>query len=219
MIVIFADGEYGSLLEITGIELTEEEQQLFGKKKDKSQSKTVSSAPPADIPQFQISAPVSIRPSQFQPNETQLGETTNLLNATKATRQSIFSKMNRESRFEGSVIVVDSPDESPVKVINKQRNSSRKESLLSGSFNYHSNARLNETVGALKDQIDPFDTHLQNALIDDIEFHEYIEQNLEHVVITNRLKAIEAGTELVFQDKTFQILKQVGKGSFGFVYR
>lgn len=177
------------------------------------------------FPQFLLSAPVSIRPSQFQPNDTKLTESFNQttsrthVNVSKLSRPSIFNKNHRESRFDASVLIVEDTDDISVQINNKG-NGSKKDSMMNSPFknHYETNPRLNETVGLLKEQIDPFDSHLQNAFLDDIDFHEYI-QNLDHVLITARLGAIESDTDIVFQDKSFHILKQVGKGSFGFVYR
>lgn len=178
------------------------------------------------FPQFVLSAPISIRPSQFQPNDTKLTESFDEtasrthVNAAKLSRPSLFNKNRRESRFDGSVLIVEDTENLSVQIYNNRGNDSRKNSMISSPFkkHYESNPRLNETLSLLKEQINPFDIHIQNAFLDDIDFHEYI-QNLDHVLITARLGAIESDTELVFQDKSFNILEQVGKGSFGFVYR
>lgn len=211
--------------------MTEEEKRFFGTNRSKASSSvaeqsknaTIPKEPtPNTFPQFQISAPVSIRPSQFQPNDTKLTETFNQtdsqMNSSKLTRPSLFNNMRRESRFDGSVFIVEDTDDMAVQVV--KGNNSRKESTANNSCksHYDTNPKLNETLGALKTDVDPFDNHLQNAFLDDIDFHEYI-QNLERVLITARLKAIEVDTDLIFHGKTFNILKQVGKGSFGFVYR
>lgn len=178
------------------------------------------------FPKFVLSAPVSIRPSQFQPNDTKLTESFDQtasrthVNASKLSRPSLFNKNRRESRFDGSVLIVEDTEDLSIQIYNNRANDSRKNSMISSPFkkHYESNPRLNETLSLLKEQINPFDIHIQNAFLDDIDFHEYI-QNLDHVLMTARLGAIESDTDLVFQDKSFNILKQVGKGSFGFVYR
>lgn len=188
-------------------------------------SSNVVPEPSNTFPQFVLSAPISIRPSQFQPNDTKLTESFNQtasqthVNTSKLSRPSLFNKNHRESRFDGSVLVVEDTEDLSHQ-IHIRGNSSRKDSMMNSPYknHYEANPRLNETIGLLKDQIDPFDIHLQNAFLDDIDFHEYI-QNLDHVLMTARLGAIESDTDLVFHDKTFHIGKQVGKGSFGFVYR
>lgn len=221
-------------LELSGIELTEKEIELLGNKNRSKFNQTTSASssnviPEAKdtFPQFVLSAPVSIRPSQFQTNDTRMTESFNRnasrthVNTSKLTRPSLFNTNRRESRFDGSVLIVEDTEDLSVQIHNNKGNGSRKDSMMNNSpfkYHYEANPRLNETLGLLKEQIDPFDIHLQNAFLDDIDFHEYI-QNLDHVVMTARLGAIESDTDLVFQDKSFHILKQVGKGSFGFVYR
>lgn len=238
MFLAYGSG-YGSF-NLSGIELTEAEKSaLYGKNKSKSDTNPTSNSlsnvtKPASIaevdepaskafPQFMISAPVSIRPSQFQMNATTLTETfdqtemqqNQMSNASKMPRPSLFNKRPRESRYDASIVIVEDADELPAQNQMRGRNSSRKESMLN---HFETNPKLNETLGALKHEIDPFDSHLQNAFLDDIDFHEYI-SNMNNVLITTRVKAIEVDTLLVFQDKTFNILNQIGKGSFGFVYR
>lgn len=219
-------------LEISGIELTEKEILLLGNKNRSKVNQTLSASttnvvPEATnaFPQFLLSAPVSIRPSQFQPNDTKLTESFNQTasrthgKASKLSRPSLFNKNRRVSRFDESVVIVEDTEDISGQIQNKGH-VSRKDSMMNSPFknHYEANPRLNETLGLLKEQIDPFDIHLQNAFLDDIDFHEYIGA-LEFVIITARIGALEIETDLVFQDKSFQILKHVGKGSFGFVYR
>lgn len=220
-------------LEISGIELTEKEIILLGNK-NRSKFNHITSASSSNVvpeasntcPQFVLSAPVSIRPSQFQPNDTKLTESFNQtasqthVNASKLSRSSLFNKNRRESRFDTSVFIVEDTEDLSVQIHNKG-NGSRKHSIMNSPFknHYEANPRLNGTLSSLKEQIDPFDNHLKNAFLDDIDFHDYISKNLQNVLITARLGAIEPDTDLVFEDKSFHILKQVGKGSFGFVYR
>lgn len=175
------------------------------------------------FPKFQISAPVSIRPSQFMANETKTeasmaqSETESMqittFNSSKIPRPScVYTKPHENT--ENSVFVIED-------TVN-QSTSSKTMNTLNNTRSpfknhYGTNTRLNETLSAQKD-IDPFNNQLQNAFLDDIDFIEYIKP-LENVFIETRLRPIEAGSDLVLDNKTFQIERKIGQGSFGFVYR
>lgn len=66
--------------------------------------------------------------------------------------------------------------------------------------------------------IDPFDLDVRDAFLAEIDFVDYISK-LDSVYMVNRARAIQPDTEIAFGDKEFQIIKQIGIGSFGFVYR
>lgn len=154
-------------------------------------------------PAFQISAPVSIRPSQFNMNETkpnQLHDDAELPTENTIKRQSTrpsCAYIKREK--DESIMIIDD-------TIN--HSSSNIRSPASTSFKYHSQAK----------DINPFDIHVQNALLDDIHFIDYINQ-LDNVFVATRIRPIEVDSDLILDNRTIQITKQIGQGSFGFVYR
>lgn len=176
-----------------------------------------------DIPasNFLLSNPVSIRPSQFPLNETKVNST-----ASKAEFQQIEQSFKAIQlsptkddddviikEEEVSLIVVEDTDDLTgvcKLAANRTMHSPFKN-------RYATNPKLNETISAVK-EIDPFDMHLQNAFLDDIDFIEYI-RSLENVIITTRVRPIELNADLEMCDDTFNITKQIGHGSFGFVYR
>lgn len=180
-------------------------------------------------PEFMICNPVSIRPSQFPMNATNFNETT-MHGQTDSMHESLKnspldeSKSNPDAAAVGqvdtSVIVIDEDtDEIPVackslSIVNRSR---RETTTTPYKNNFADNPKLNDTINAVKD-IDPFDMHLQNVFLDDIDFVEYI-KSLENVHITTRLPPIEVNTDVRIGDESFQIIKQIGQGSFGFVYR
>lgn len=169
---------------------------------------------------FLISNPVSIRPSQFPMNDTiAKNESRSVEKSLKELHQS-SSKMESVATVkpeDTSLIVVEDTEDLSA-VCKSAANKSRRETVHSPFKNrYALNPKLNETISAVKD-IDPFDIHLQNAFLDDIDFIEYI-RSLEYVNITTRVGAIELNTQLEMGSETFDIVKQIGKGSFGFVYR
>lgn len=180
------------------IEMDSEELALFAAPITSHISKTQN--PPA--PAFQISAPMSIRASQFPMNETKPNET----NFTQdMSAQSIGPKKSRPScaylkseKKESSIMIIDDSFDSS--------NSSRVP--MTSPFKYNSRTK----------EIDPFDIHVQNALLDDIHFIDYITQ-LDNVLVTTRIRAIEPDSDLVLDKGTIQIDQKIGQGSFGFVYR
>lgn len=184
-----------------------------------------------DGPNFMICNPVSIRPSQFPMNQTTFNDTTHTntkmvehdveqvgeslkefqLNISKSSDQ-----MSAKQDDISLIVVEDTDDLSNVSM--SVTNQTRRETMHSPFKNrYATNPKLNETISAVK-EIDPFDIHLQNALLDDIDFIEYI-KSLDYVNITTRVRPIEQNTDLEIGDETFTMLKQIGQGSFGFVYR
>lgn len=196
------------------IEFTEVEMAMYAKQ----------SAPVKDpIPNIVISNPVSIRPSQFPMNESKMDKTvakdevTDVEQSFKECRLSSL-KGDRQTMLkpaDESVIVVEPTED--LSNVCRALDRTRRETVHSPFKNrYAANPRLNETISAVK-EIDPFDIHLQNAFLDDIDFIEYI-KNLENVHITTRVKAIEVNTKLDMGNEQFHIMKQIGKGSFGFVY-
>lgn len=180
------------------------------------------------FPKFQISAPVSIRPSQFMANETKTetsmaqSETESMqitkFNSSKIPRPSCVYTKSHENTENSVFVIEDTVNQSTSSKTINTLNNTRKEFATSPFKNhYGTNTRLNETLNAQKD-IDPFNNQLQNAFLDDIDFIEYIKP-LENVFIETRLRPIEAGSDLILDNKTFQIERKIGQGSFGFVYR
>lgn len=176
---------------------------------------------------FVIGNPVSIRPSQFPMNETQLNQTTTkdeVQQMEKSLKEIKLEASNRnddaaaEKHVDDSLIIVEDTEDlasacKAVSAINK----TRRDTMHSPFKNhYATNPRLNETISAVK-EIEPFDIHLQNAFLDDIDFIEYI-RSLENVNIMHRVRPIELNSELEMGTETFTILKQIGQGSFGYVY-
>lgn len=181
-----------------------------------------------EAPNFMICNPVSIRPSQFPMNETRITDTTtkNDIQLMEKSLKEVHlnasqqaEKVNVVTKPEDmSLIVVDDTDDlsSTYKTLSAM-NKTRRDTIHSPFKNrYATNPRLNETINAVK-EIDPFDMHLQNAFLDDIDFIEYI-RSLENVNIVTRVRPIELNTELEMGNEIFSELKQIGQGSFGFVY-
>lgn len=179
------------------------------------------------ISNFMISNPVSIRASQFPLNETKINSTTSKaeiqqveqsfkeiqLNAPKVDEDVIIVKPE-----DASLIVVDDTEDLSTVCKPAAVNKTRRDTVHSPFKNrFATNPKLNETISAVK-EIDPFDMHLQNAFLDDIDFIEYI-RSLENVNIMTRVRSIELNSDVEMGNETFTILKQIGQGSFGFVYR
>lgn len=174
-----------------------------------------------------ICNPVSIRPSQFPMHATTIINETTTQNETNAMHESLkefqmdVTKVNPDAgQADGSVIVIeeDTDEMSAACKSLSAINRSRRETVNSPYKNHFStNPKLNETLNAAKD-IDPFDMHLQNAFLDDIDFVEYI-KSLENVHMTTRVRPIEVNTDVEIGNETFHIVKQIGQGSFGFVFR
>lgn len=194
-----------------------------------SQSQTQTQANPPEH-NFMIGNPVSIRPSQFPMNETNFDPETTAQNVTNANQmmhesvkdaQSNITKPNPDAaQANGSVIVIEEDTEEMSAAYKSLSaiNRSRCETANSPYKNhYATNPKLNETINAAKN-VDPFDMQLQNAFLDDIDFVDYI-SSLENVQMTTRVRPIEVNTDVQIGDETFQIVKQIGQGSFGFVFR
>lgn len=180
----------------------------------------VSHKPPAmPVPTFQISAPMSIRPSQFNMNETKPNETTDIheLSAQStaggpaaAAAAAAASQPVRSSRPSCAYIKTEKKDAS-ILIIDDSMNSSSgtvSREKMTSPFKFHSRTK----------DIDPFDVHVQNALLDDIHFIDYINQ-LDNVFVTTRIRPLEQNSDLILDTTTIEITKQIGHGSFGFVYR
>lgn len=182
-----------------------------------SKAETVHKQNQYEVPNFVIGQPVSIRPSQFPMNETKFSDS-NMKHDIQSSEQSMRACQGIKQEDESLIIVEDTDDLSGICKSMSAANKSRGETMHS-SFNnrYGTNPKLNETISSVK-EIDPFEIHLQNALLDDIDFIEYI-KSLEYVHITTRVRAMEVGTGLAIGDETFDVLKKVGQGNFGFVYR
>lgn len=197
--IIDKDNNTNGFLDLS-IQLTETEMANM-----ESKTETVVKQNQNVVTNFMICNPVSIRPSQFPMNETKFNDDSTIKHDTKQEDASL-------------IVVEDTEDMSSICKSTSAANKSRRETLQS-SFNnrYATNPKLNETISAVK-EIDPFEMHLQNALLDDIDFIEYI-KSLEYVHILTRVRAMEVGTSLAIGDETFDVLKKVGQGSFGFVYR
>lgn len=182
---------------------------------------------PIASPEFMICNPVSIRPSQFPMNVTVSNDTTIAKDVEAATdslkefqleipKQS--NKVDVKQEDASLIVVEDTDDLSNVCRSMTAVNQTRRETVHSPFKNrFATNPKLNETISSVK-EIDPFNIQLQNALLDDIDFIEYI-KSLDYVHITTRVRAIELDTDLQILDETYKMTKQIGQGSFGFVYR
>ncbi|XP_031628925.1 uncharacterized protein LOC116344486 [Contarinia nasturtii] len=204
------DNDINTYLDLS-IQLTEDEMADIGTKTEA-----------VEAPKFLICNPVSIRPSQFPMNETKANDTTISKDDIHSVQQSFKeilvtpSKSSTIKQDNCSLIVVeDTEDLSDIcKSFAKE---TRRETIHSPFKNrFATNPKLNETISAVK-EIDPFDMHLQNAFLDDIDFIEYI-KGLDYVEITTRVRAIELNAVLEMGNNTFDIDKQIGHGSFGYVY-
>lgn len=188
-----------------------------------SKSESVPQTAQPAISNFVISNPVSIRPSQFPMNETKINETVSKDDFQQIEQSFKAIQLNPPQNEAGAkledaslIVVEDTEDLSAVCKLTA--NVTRRDTLHSPFKNhYATNPRLNETISAVK-EIDPFDIHLQNALLDDIDFIEYI-RSLKYVDITTRVRMIELNGSLEICDETLNIEAQIGQGSFGFVYR
>lgn len=174
------------------------------------------------VPTFQISAPVSIRPSQFNMNETpsqsivkpndtiDTHELSTQSTTSSLTVASTSAQQTQRSRPSCAYIKTEKKDAS-ILVIDDSMNSSSgtvSREKMTSPFKYKSRNK----------DIDPFDVHVQNALLDDIHFIDYIEQ-LDNVFVTTRIRPIEVNSDLILDTSTIEIDEQIGQGSFGFVYR
>lgn len=179
-------------------------------------------------PEFIICNPVSIRPSQFPMNATNINETTVQGQCTtmlESLKDSDLGVTRSEpdtvaGQADTSVIVIDEDTEEMATACKSLStvDRSRRETMHSPYKNHFStNRKLNETINAVKD-IDPFDMQLQNVFLDDIDFVEYI-KSLENVHMTGRIRPIEVNADVQIGNETFEIVKQIGQGSFGFVFR
>lgn len=200
--------------------MTEEEMRDLGTKSEYT-------AAPVSKPasNFVICNPTSIRPSQFPISSASFDDTIEKDDISAVEKslkefQLNLSKTERSAAVkpnEASLIVVEDTEDLSA-VSRSIANRTRRETVHSPFKNrYATNPKLNETISAVKD-IDPFDIHLQNAFLDDIDFIEYI-RSLEYVHITTRVGAIELNQQLAMGNEMFDVVKQIGKGSFGFVYR
>lgn len=178
--------------------------------------------------EFMICNPVSIRPSQFPMNATNINETTahgetNFMHESLKDFQLDVTKLNPSNveQVDASIIVIeeDTDEMSAACKSLSDANRTRRETMANSPYKNHfsTNPKLNETINAVK-EIDPFDMHLQNAFLDDIDFVEYI-KSLENVQMTTRVRPIEVNTDVQIGNETFYIVKQIGQGSFGFVFR
>lgn len=179
-------------------------------------------------PEFMICNPVSIRPSQFPMNATNINETTtqgetNSMHESLKNVQLDITKLNPNNaeQVDASIIVIDEDTDEMSAACESlsAANRTRRETMANSPYKNHfsTNPKLNETINAVK-EIDPFDMHLQNAFLDDIDFVEYI-KSLENVHMTTRVRPIEVNTDVHIGNETFYIVKQIGQGSFGFVFR
>lgn len=178
-------------------------------------------------PEFMICNPVSIRPSQFPMNATNIDETIGQYEPTfmheplKDAQMDLTKSQQHDVRqADGSIIVIEEDTEEMSAACKSlsTANRTQRETMNSPFKNHFStNPKLNETINAVK-EIDPFDMHLQNAFLDDIDFVDYI-KSLENVHMTTRVRPIEVGTDVTTGNEIFHIVKQIGQGSFGFVFR
>lgn len=181
-----------------------------------------------NAPDFMICNPVSIRPSQFPMNATNMNETTahgatNIMHESWQDFQLNITKLNPNNggQVDESIIIIeeDTDEMSAACKSLSAANRSRRETMAHSPYKNHfaTNPKLNETIKAVK-EIDPFDMHIQNAFLDDIDFVDYI-KSLENVHMTTRVRPIEVNTDVQIGNETFHIVKQIGQGSFGFVFR
>lgn len=182
------------------IQLTEDEMADLG-----STSENVSK----QAPNFLISNPVSIRPSQFPMNETKPSNNTTIVKEEIQSFKDIPVTPTRSSTIvvkqdDCSLIVVEDTEDLST-VCKSFAEKTRRETMHSPFKNrYSTNPKLNETISAVK-EIDPFDMHLQNAFLDDIDFIEYI-KGLDYVYITTRVRPIEMNTMLEMGNEAEEVV-------------
>ena len=69
--------------------------------------------------------------------------------------------------------------------------------------------------------IDPFNAELKAALLEEVQFYHYIEHlddGNSICELVNKVVPIKKGEKFSIKDNHFEIIKQIGKGSFGTIY-
>lgn len=202
--------ESNAIYNISGIELNDTEMKLM--RKDFGECT-------ADLsfPKIQISEPKTIRPSAF--NRMTAHFTIPDSPEIENTRSSDQAKHNIEDR---SVFIVETTED--LAAAAKQCKQEQSSFNMSGTSFRRGTQFSCERKGSISidysqsQHIDPFDLNVQHAFLSDIDFVDYISK-LDNVFMVNRVRALQPDTEIAFGDKEFHIVEQIGRGSFGFVYR
>lgn len=205
-----------TIFDLSGIELNETEMKLM--RKDLAECN-------ADLsfPKFQISQPKTIRPSAFN---RMTGHFTILDSPDESSKQIVHGNNTNDPAKhaidDSSVFIVDPTEDLAA---NKKQYTQEQSSVnVSGASFRRGNQSAYERKGSVSidysqsQHIDPFDLNVQHAFLSDIDFVDYISK-LENVYMVNRVRALQPDTEIAFGDKEFHVIKQIGHGSFGFVYR
>lgn len=87
----------------------------------------------------------------------------------------------------------------------------------------HSSVNLDETVAVIghhlnAEVINPFDREFTKALLEKVNIMGFIERQ-EHCSLRKKIKPMRAGQHLSFADYDFEVMKAIGKGAFGTVFR
>ncbi|KAH8277711.1 hypothetical protein KR018_003981 [Drosophila ironensis] len=75
---------------------------------------------------------------------------------------------------------------------------------------------LNETIANA--EVNPFNVETNAALLESIDFSMYIEK-LPHCQLVGQVKRLHPNIHIEVHDERFEVLKMVGKGAYGSVYR
>lgn len=203
-----------SFFEISGVELNEAEMKLMRKGRAECASDL-------SFPKIQMSAPKTIRPSEFN---RMTAHFTILDSPEASVHKAEPSNIGLCKRVidDSSVLIVDPTED--LSAIVQQCPKEQSNVNESGASFRRRNQSMYERKGNVSidysqsQQIDPFNIDVQHAFLSDIDFVDYISK-LDNVYMVNRARALQPNTEIAFGDKEFHIIQQIGQGSFGFVYR
>lgn len=202
---------------ISGIELNDTEMKLM--RKDVGEC-----GADLSFPKIQISEPKTIRPSAFNRMTAHF----TIPDSPKESSYRFELENNtsddqaKHSIEDRSVFIVEPTED--LAAVAKQCKQEQSSVDMSGASFRRANKSAYERKGSISidysqsQHIDPFDLNVQHAFLSDIDFVDYISK-LDNVYMVNRARALQPDTEIAFGDKEFHIVEQIGRGSFGFVYR
>lgn len=164
-----------------------------------------------------LGEPRTIRPSQFPASDP---------NGTLQTSKfgnSISHQLKINDIDQSVVVIEDTEDISNVskgaRSLNNENNHTNVREYIKSPFkNHFNNSEPSEAGSSDPAELNPFDPQLQNALLEDLDFNDYI-SDLNYVTFTDKVRVLQAGSELEIQENRFKISKLIGKGTFGYVYR
>lgn len=209
--------ESKAILEISGIELNETEMNLM--RKDR-----VECTADLSFPKILISEPKTIRPSAFNRMTTHctIFESPGK-SLTEVGQENDTNGISAKAAVDDRSVFIVEPTED-LAAIAKHCTQEQSSINVSGASLRRGNHSAYEHKGSVSidysqsQHIDPFDVNVQHAFLADIDFVDYISK-LDNVYMVNRARALQPDTEIAFGDQEFHIIKQIGVGSFGYVYK